>query len=69
ELYQISIHFPAFQHLSSPLSILPYLSEKAQLQPDFFDTLKGRQMSTLIWLQNGYGKIGGSAVDRGRFLP
>ncbi|WP_418724055.1 hypothetical protein, partial [Dysosmobacter sp.] len=40
ELYQISIHFPAFQHLSSPLSILPYLSEKAQLQPDFFDTLR-----------------------------
>ena len=40
ELYQISIHFPAFQHLSSPLPILPYLSEKAQLQPDFFDRLK-----------------------------
>ena len=39
ELYQISIHFPAFQHLASPLSILPYLSEKAQLQPDFFDRL------------------------------
>ena len=39
ELYQISIHFPAFQYLSSPLSILPYLSEKAQLQPDFFDRL------------------------------
>ena len=41
ELYQISIYFPAFQYLSSPLSILPYLSEKAQLQPDFFDRLKG----------------------------
>ena len=40
ELYQVSIHFPAFQHLSSPLPILPYLSEKAQLQPDFFDRLK-----------------------------
>ena len=40
ELYQISIHFPAFQHLASPLPILPYLSEKAQLQPDFFDRLK-----------------------------
>ncbi|MEF2957059.1 MAG: hypothetical protein U0O27_07215, partial [Oscillospiraceae bacterium] len=40
ELYQISIHFPAFQHLASPLSILPYLSEKAQLQPDFFDRLE-----------------------------
>ncbi|MCB6501234.1 hypothetical protein LI148_12310 [Colidextribacter sp. 210702-DFI.3.9] len=39
ELYQISIHFPAFQHLASPLPILPYLSEKAQLQPDFFDRL------------------------------
>jgi len=25
-------------------------------------------MSTSIWLQIGYGKIGGSAVDRGRFL-
>ena len=42
ELYQISIHFPTFQHLSSPLSILPYLSEKAQLQPDFFDMLSCR---------------------------
>ena len=42
ELYQISIHFPAFQHLASPLPILPYLSEKAQLQPDFFDMLRGR---------------------------
>ena len=42
ELYQISIHFPAFQHLASPLPILPYLSEKAQLQPDFFDELKRR---------------------------
>ena len=41
ELYQISIHFPAFQHLSSPLPTLPYLSEKAQLQPLFFDTLRG----------------------------
>ena len=41
ELYLISILFPAFQYLSSPLSILPYLSEKAQLQPDFFDRLKG----------------------------
>ena len=40
ELYQISIHFPAFQHLASPLPILPYLSEKAQLQPDFFDRLQ-----------------------------
>ena len=40
ELYQISIHFPAFQYLASPLSILPYLSEKAQLQPDFFDRLR-----------------------------
>ena len=40
ELYQISIYFPAFQYLSSPLSILPYLSEKAQLQPDFFDRLR-----------------------------
>ena len=40
ELYQISIHFPVFQHLASPLPILPYLSEKAQLQPDFFDRLK-----------------------------
>ncbi|WP_418723970.1 hypothetical protein, partial [Dysosmobacter sp.] len=45
ELYQISIHFPAFQHLSSPLSILPYLSEKAQLQPDFFDTLSGTEQT------------------------
>ena len=26
--------------LSSPLPILPYLSEKAQLQPDFFDRLR-----------------------------
>ena len=42
ELYQISIHFPTFQHLLSPLSILPYLSEKAQLQPDFFDMLSCR---------------------------
>jgi len=42
ELYQISIHFPAFQHLASPLPVLPYLSEKAQLQPDFFDELKGQ---------------------------
>lgn len=41
ELYQISILFPAFQYLASPLPILPYLSEKAQLQPDFFDTLSG----------------------------
>ena len=40
ELYQISIHFPAFQHLASPLSILPYLSEKAQYLLDFFDRLK-----------------------------
>ena len=41
ELYQISIHFPAFQHLSSPLPTLPYLPEKAQLQPLFFDRLRG----------------------------
>ena len=41
ELYQISIHFPAFQHLASPLPILPYLSEKAQHLLDFFDRLKG----------------------------
>ena len=45
ELYQISIHFPAFQHLSSPLPILPYLSEKAQLQPDFFDRLRNTILS------------------------
>ena len=42
ELYQISIHFPAFQHLSSPLPILPYLSEKAQHLMDFFDELGKR---------------------------
>ncbi|MCF2595558.1 DUF1538 family protein [Pseudoflavonifractor phocaeensis] len=46
ELYQISIHFSAFQHLSSPLPILPYLSEKAPLQPLFFDRLSGRSQSS-----------------------
>ena len=45
ELYQISIHFPAFQHLASPLPILPYLSEKAQLQVDFFDRLSQRNVN------------------------
>ena len=45
ELYQISIHFPVFQHLASPLPILPYLSEKTQLQPDFFDMLKHKPES------------------------
>jgi len=49
ELYQISIHFPAFQHLSSPFPILPYLSEKAQLQPDFFDRLSQRNIA-FLWL-------------------
>jgi hypothetical protein len=49
ELYQISIHFPAFQHLASPLPILPYLSEKAQLQPDFFDRLSQRNIA-FLWL-------------------
>ena len=55
ELYQISIHFPAFQHLASPLPILPYLSEKAQLQPDFFDRLEifglqtGKTLSALYY--------------------
>jgi hypothetical protein len=48
ELYQISIHFPAFQHLASPLPILPYLSEKAQLQPDFFDRLRGAPIR-FVW--------------------
>ncbi|MBS5567642.1 MAG: hypothetical protein KHX62_07905, partial [Firmicutes bacterium] len=50
ELYQISIHFPAFQHLSSPSPILPYLSEKAQLQPGFFDRLKRSQTAALFRL-------------------
>ena len=39
-LYDSAIQFSAFQHLSSPLPILPYLAEKAQLQPDFFDRLR-----------------------------
>jgi len=50
ELYQISIHFPAFQHLASPLPILPYLSEKAQLQPDFFDELRERHDESRVFL-------------------
>lgn len=53
ELYQISIHFPAFQHLSSPLPILPYLSEKAQYLLDFFDRLKDILRLFFIWL-TGY---------------
>ena len=52
ELYQISIHFPAFQHLSSPFPILPYLSEKAQLQPDFFDRLRKGRISGLSFLSS-----------------
>mgnify|MGYP004633976713 CR=1 FL=1 len=35
------------QHPSSPVPILPYLSEKAQLQPDFFDRLRERPHGTL----------------------
>jgi len=55
ELYQISIHFPAFQHLSSPDSILPYKCEKAQLKPDFFDRLSQRNVNVpLAFLLKGY---------------
>ena len=72
ELYLISILFPAFQYLASPLSILPYLSEKAQLQPDFFDRLKRETVcqspaislctfsghaEELIWRQNLDSKL------------
>ena len=38
-LYDSTIQFSAFQHLSSPIFILPSTCEKAQLQPDFFDRL------------------------------
>jgi hypothetical protein len=34
------VHFPSFQHLSSPASILPFFNEKAPLSLDFFDRLK-----------------------------
>ena len=42
KLCQLSIHFPAFQHASSPFPILPYLLEKAQLKLDLFDRLQAR---------------------------
>jgi hypothetical protein len=38
-LYDTTIHFSAFQHLSSPRTILSYKREKAQPLLDFFDTL------------------------------
>ena len=34
-----SFHFSAFQHLSSPGTIISYNAEKAQLKLDFFDRL------------------------------
>ena len=38
----VTIHFPAFQHLSHHLLlILPLMNEKAQLMLDFFDSLRG----------------------------
>ena len=38
----VTIHFPAFQHLSHHLLlILPLMNEKAQLMLDFFDRLRG----------------------------
>ena len=49
ELYQISIHFPAFQHLASPDSIVPYLSVKAQHQLDFFDRLNSVPIRVLSY--------------------
>jgi len=38
-LYDTTIHFSAFQHLSSPRTILSYKRKKAQPLLDFFDTL------------------------------
>ena len=43
-LYDSAIHFSAFQHLSSPRTILSYKRKKAQPLLDFFDTL-----STVIY--------------------
>ena len=39
-LYDTTIHFSAFQHLSSPRTILSYKRKKAQPLLDFFDRLK-----------------------------
>ncbi|HIY16112.1 MAG TPA: hypothetical protein H9839_02150, partial [Candidatus Intestinimonas stercorigallinarum] len=45
----VTIHFPAFQHLSHHLLlILPLMNEKAQLMLDFFDRLKDTPMACLF---------------------
>jgi|GEM_PF-5646219 len=40
DFYDSAIHFSAFQHLSSPIFIIPSKYEKAQPLLDFFDRLK-----------------------------
>lgn len=39
DFHYAAIQLSAFQHLSSPMLILPHINEKAQLSLDFFDRL------------------------------
>ena len=42
DFHYAAIQLSTFQHFSSPMLILPLISEKAQLSLDFFDRLRGR---------------------------
>ena len=45
DFHYAAIQLSTFQHFSSPLLILPHISEKAQLSLDFFDSLRGEPKS------------------------
>ncbi|HIY16782.1 MAG TPA: hypothetical protein H9839_05550, partial [Candidatus Intestinimonas stercorigallinarum] len=62
----VTIHFPAFQHLSHHLLlILPLMNEKAQLMLDFFDRLTAPHGVTKVtpW---GAVFLSGALDGRGR---
>ena len=68
-LYDTTIHFSAFQHLSSPRTILSYKREKAQL--GFFDRLKRQASAKLgaFYFLLKLTRVEHVSVLTGRFSP
>ena len=73
ELYQISIHFPAFQRLSSPLPALPYLYRKSPAPAALFrQTERGKgNLSPSVFQRLSSVKltVGYAMILNNRFQP
>ena len=59
DFHYAAIQLSTFQHFSSPMLILPHISEKAQLSLDFFDSLKAASQEAALYFysQNSSSRV------------